>query len=363
MVACFATQGAGSLDERRIRRLLEPLEPIVLPFERSRRALSALRLWRTLRRLSPDIVVMEGTGVTGGLVLLAGRVLGGRSYIVSSGDAVGPFLRARSVPLGIGGGVYERLLCRLSAGYIGWTPYLVGRALSFGAPRAMTAANWGSVPVSEAGSAVRRRLGISSDAIVFGLVGSLNWTARYGYCYGQELVRARLAVERDDLHVLVVGSGDGLERLRALAGDQLGRTIHLPGSVAADAVADHIAALDVGSLPQSVDRVGAFRYSTKLSEYRAAGLPIVTGQIPLAYDLGPDGLWRLPGDAPWDDVYVGALTELMTGLDRAAIDARRPKDADAGGQFDGARQQRQVSEFVCDVGQRERLRRGSEVPA
>ncbi len=318
-----------------------------------------MRMWRAVRRLDPDIVVMEGTGFGGGLVLLAGRLLGGRAYIVSSGDAVGPFLRARSLPLGIAGGAYERLLCRLSAGFVGWTPYLVGRALTFGAPRAMTAANWGAPPGADGvGGEVRGRLGIPTDAIVFGLVGSLNWTARHGYCYGQELIRARLDIARDEVHVLVVGGGDGLDRLRALAGDQLGLTIHLPGPVAPEAVGAHLAAMDVASLPQSVDRVGAFRYSTKVSEYRAAGLPFATGQIPLGYDLGPDGVWRLPGDAPWDELYVRALTELMAGLDRDAIVARRPRDADGRGLFDAERQQRQVSAFVGDVAQRERRRRG-----
>ena len=43
---------------------------------------------------------------------------------------------------------------------------------------------------------------------------------------------------------------------------------------------EFLAAFDLASLPQSVDRVGSFRYSTKLSEYLAAGLPIVTSQIP-----------------------------------------------------------------------------------
>ena len=37
--------------------------------------------------------------------------------------------------------MYERMLCRFSAGFIGWTSYLVGRAISFGAPRGMTAAS------------------------------------------------------------------------------------------------------------------------------------------------------------------------------------------------------------------------------
>lgn len=357
LVACFATQGVGSLDERRIRRLLEPLAPVTFGFERSSKGASALRLLRELRRLDPDIVVMEGTGLGGGLALLAARVLTGRAYIVSSGDAVGPFLRARSLPLGLAGALYERLLCRLSAGYIGWTPYLVGRALTYGAPRAMTAANWGAPAAgAAAGAAVRERLGIPSGAIVFGLVGSLNWTPRYEYCYGQELVRARLRIDRDDVHVLVVGDGHGggLERLRALAGDRLGSAIHLPGRVAPEEVAAHLAAIDVASLPQSVDGVGSFRYTTKVSEYRAAGVPFVTGQAPLGYDLDPASLWRLPGDAPWDDAYVRELSELMATVDHATIDRRKPADHDAGGLFDAARQQHQVSAFVRDVVQRER---------
>lgn len=362
VVACFATQGRGSLDERRIHELLKPLSPVALGFDRSRKGGSALGLWRELRRVDPQLVVMEGTGLAGGLVLLAGRLLSGRPYIVSSGDAVGPFLRARSAPLGLAGSVYERLLCRLGAGFIGWTPYLVGRALTFGAPRAMTAPNWGAEPAgADAGAAVRERLGIPPDAIVFGLVGALNWTARHGYCYGQELVRARCDVDREEIHVLVVGDGDGRSRLQALAGPAAGVTIHLPGRVEPEAVPAHLAAMDVASLPQSVDGVGSFRYSTKVSEYRAAGLPIVTGQIPLGYDLDPASLWRLPGDAPWDATYVRALAQLMTTVDATAIAARRPADADAAGLFDRDRQQRQVCEFVRDVARRERERRGASI--
>jgi hypothetical protein len=49
----------------------------------------------------------------------------------------------------------------------------------------------------------------------------------------------------------------------------------------------------------SVDQVGSFRYTTKLSKYLAFGLPVITGQIPLAYDLDDGWIWRLAGDAPW----------------------------------------------------------------
>ena len=93
---------------------------------------------------------------------------------------------------------------------------------------------------------------------------------------------------------------------------------------------DHLAAFDLASLPQSVDGVGSFRFTTKLPEYLAAGLPIVTGEIPAAYDLDEGQMIRLAGHAPWSEEYVAALAGLLENLDaeqlaprRAAASARR----------------------------------------
>ncbi len=290
---------------------------------------------------------MEGTGVAGGLAVIAARAIAGVPYVVSSGDAVGPFVGLSHRRLAPFAGLYERLLCRRSAGFIGWSPYLVGRALTFGAPRAMTAANWAPAAAPEERAARREALGIPAEAIVFGLVGSLPWNEASGYCYGLELVRAALATDRKDLRVLVVGDGSGLARLRELAaGDE---RIILPGRVPKEEVAGVLAALDVASLPQSVDGVGSFRYTTKISEYLGAGLPVVTGQIPLAYDLDDGWIWRLAGDAPWDPRYLAALAELMRTVTPAEVAARRaavPRDLAI---FDRGRQQRAVSAFVADL--------------
>ena len=86
----------------------------------------------------------------------------------------------------------------------------------------------------------------------------------------------------------MIGGGSGVARLRELAGDRLGRTVLLPGPVPRDEVQAHLRAFDIGSLPQTVDQVGALRYTTKLSEYLAAELPTVTGQLPLAYEFAGD---------------------------------------------------------------------------
>lgn len=351
-VACFATQGSGSGDERRIRTLLEPLGPLVIGFDRGSKGRSLLGLVRRLRKERPDVVVMEGTGIAGGLAVLAARV----PYVVSSGDAVAPYLSSFRPWLRPFAGAYERLLCRSAAGFIGWTPYLVGRALTFGAPRAMTAAGWAPHPPAAGPAAARERFGIPADALVFGLVGSLGWHERAGYCYGAELVRAAARVERDDLRVLIVGDGDGRGRLEELAGDALGERVLLPGAVGRDEVPAALAAMDVGSLPQSVDGVGAFRYTTKISEYLAARLPVVTGEIPLAYDLDDGWLWRLPGDAPWDERYVDALAELMRSVTREEIEQRRASIPGGDPRFALERQQRQVCAFVRDTAARTRGR-------
>jgi hypothetical protein len=359
-VACVATKGPGSNEEQRILWLLRDHDPAAWPFDRTRKGRSALRLARRALRERPDVVVLEGTGVAMGAAAMALRLGAGIPYVVSSGDAVGPFVAAHAPFAGAAAALYERALCRLSAGYIGWTPYLVGRALAFGAPRAMTAA--GFAPFGAADderTAVRAELGIPADAIVFGIVGSLRWNARRRYCYGLELVRSLAAAPREDVYVVIAGDGSGRDRLVEAARDVPGERVRLLGVVAQDSVPRLLAAMDVGSLPQSVDGVGAYRYTTKLSEYLAARLPIVTGEIPLAYDLDDGWLWRLPGDAPWDRRYLSALAELMRTVTRDDVESRRARVPREHPDFDRDRQRRRVGQFIGDATGRAHRRAGA----
>jgi glycosyltransferase involved in cell wall biosynthesis len=350
-IICFATQGHRHIEGERIRVLLGQLDAEEFPFDRAHKLRSARRLARAVLKRRPQLLVMEGTGTAGGLVLLAMKLLMGAPYVVSSGDAVGPFLGLHSRALGVLGRFYERLLCRNCAGFVGWTPYLVGRALTFGAPRAMTAPGWTrSVPADDARARIRTELGIPEQAIVIGLAGSLHWNDRVGYVYGAEIVQAVRRSGRPDIVACIVGDGDGSERLRELAGDDLGSRILLPGRVPAEQVPDYLSAFDAGSLSQSVDAVGSFRYTTKLSEYLAVGLPVITGEVPAAYDLDDGYMWRLPGQAPWSETFVAALSELLRGLSRAEIDDRRAAAAAVSADvFDRAAQQRRMTAFVGDI--------------
>ena len=348
-IFCFATQGTGHGEETRISTLLSGVDVEVLPFDRADKKASSWRLLRTLLRRRPDLIVMEGTGTAGGFAVMAARALAGVPYVVSSGDAVGPYIGLNHPRLGPIAALYERLLCRHSAGFIGWTPYLVGRALTFGAPRGMTAAGWSELARPEDRERRREELGIPPNAIVFGLMGTLDWTEGIDYCYGHELVKAITQTDRDDVVALIVGDGSGMEKLRSIAGSELGRRVLLPGRIPKEEVTSYLAAMDVASLPQSVDGVGSFRYTTKISEYLAAGLPVVTGQIPLAYDLDDGWIWRLEGNSPWDPRYVSALASLMRDLSPSELVSKREAVPASMDLFDRDRQQRQVTEFVTDL--------------
>jgi len=349
-VLCFATQGKDSGDERRITYLLEPLSPRFLAVDRHHKTRVPLSLFRAIEHRRPHVVVMEGTGAAGGVAVMSARLLRSVPYVVSSGDAVAPFLRAFHPRVGPAAKVYEHTLYRLSAGFIGWSPYLVGRALSLGAPRGMTAAHFSLArPSPGAREAIRDQLGIPPEAIVIGIAGRILVDSRQGYCYGADLVRALRRTDRADLRVLIVGDGDGLPVLVELAGDELGRRVLLAGRITPDKVVDHVAAMDAGVLSQSTDLVGALRYTAKLPEYLAAGVPVVATEVPLAYDLDDGWLWRLPGDSPWDEHHVQALADFMQHISRediAAKKARLPHDLET---FDARRQQQQVCAFVREA--------------
>ena len=175
------------------------------------------------------------------------------------------------------------------------------------------------------------------------------WTPRYQFCYGAELVRALALVRRPNVYALLVGDGTGRAELEKLAGDQAGRTVLFTGRVPQADVPDYLAAMDLGSLPQSVDRVGSFRFTTKISEYLAAGLPMVTGQVPMGYDLDDGWVWRLPGNAPWEEPYISGLADLLDRLTPAELAEKRAAVPADHPTFDRERQIQRVTAFVSDL--------------
>lgn len=353
-ILAFATKGTSTNDEARILMLLDKFNVQVSPFERGAKLQSFMKIIQQALQTRPKLIVMEGTGIAGGLACLFLRCFFGISYVFSSGDAIAPFISLNYPFLIPIVEIYEKLLCRFCAGFIGWTPYLVGRALTFGAPKGITAAGWANFPLTpqqlaESRVNIRKQLGISENSIVFGLVGSIVWIKRFGYCYGYELIEAFRRINREDVSILIVGDGDGISHLKQLAAHDLDKRIFLPGNVPYEQVLDYLAVMDVASLPQSVDGVGSFRYTTKISEYVAARLPVVTSQIPMAYDIGGDWVWRLPGTKPWDDSYIESLASLMQTVTQEDIKYKQQLMPVNLSEFGQAQQISRVTNFLKEI--------------
>jgi len=354
-ILAVSTLGTGSNEEDRICDLLSAFPVDIFPFDRGKKLLMMKQLMLQIWRDRPDLVVMEGTGIAGGLPLILSRWLHGLSYVVSSGDAIGPWVGSHNRWMGWPFTVYEKLLCQWSAGFIGWTPYLVGRAMTFGAPRAMTASGWAPFhrtpeELSAARNRVRAELDIPADAIVIGIAGSMQWSHRFGFCYGYELVKAMQQLKREDVYALLVGDGSGRVNLEKIAsiGPSVSR-VKFTGRVPQKIVPDYLATMDIGSMPQSVDQTGSFRYTTKISEYLDCRLPMVTGHVPMGYDLDDGWIWRLPGDAPWRDNYIDALATLLENISRSEIEVKKNAIPNAYPLFDRNLQIERTTAFISDL--------------
>lgn len=356
-ILAFATQGRGKGDELRMIQLLQSFPIHLIPFESMSfcaKLGSSKLILQEMIRLKPNLMIMEGSGVAGGIPLLFGRIFLGIHYVLSSGDAIAPFIASKSKLLYPFFFIYEILLYRFSSGFIGWTPYLCGRALTFGAPRVMTAPGWAVSRLSSElhstiRAQIRRELNIPDSAIVIGIAGSLSWNRQKQFCYGYDLVKSALKSSNSDCIILIVGDGSGKKELEKLAGVELGKKIRFTGWIPPTQVANYLAAMDVGSLSQSVDRVGSFRYTIKLSEYLAAHLPIVTSQIPLSYDLDSGWLWRIGGNAPWDESYICSLTQWMNQLTWDDIHEKKSLIPEQVKEFDQSAQMNRVTDFILDL--------------
>lgn len=109
----FATAGKGGNEEGRLKSLLERFEADIVPFDRQTKFRMFTQLLSVLRAGQYDLAVMEGSGVAGGFALILGKLLFGHRYVISSGDAIGPYLTARWPSLAPVFNGYEHLLIRI----------------------------------------------------------------------------------------------------------------------------------------------------------------------------------------------------------------------------------------------------------
>jgi glycosyltransferase involved in cell wall biosynthesis len=343
----------------RARLLLTHLPYQVEYLERDRsvsRIASARSVWEALRNGPWDLVYMEGTGAPAGAPLILAARRWGQRYIVSSGDPVAGFFGATRGPLwGWTMERYERQLYRHSAGFVGWTPYLSGMALKMGAPRAVTVE--GGVDLERfrplnAGAklAARAKLGLDSEALVCGVVGSLVWTERQRYCYGLELVEALRYLKRQDVSMLIAGDGDARRRLEDRTPPALRSRVRFTGRMEGESLIEALNAMDIGFVVQTLDGLGNYRLTTKLPEYLACGLPVAMSPIPGFYDYAAEAAWGLPATHPGSEEFHRGLAAWIDALTREEVLAKAARARPlAERRFDYAMLGRRFAKFVADI--------------
>lgn len=348
-ILAFATQGSGGDDELRLQSLLSKSNSEFFEFNNKSKVNSFIKLITLIFQKEYDLFIMEGTGIAGGLALIIGSFLLGTKYIVSSGDAVAPFLTSKfpiGKPIFF---LYEKCLMAFSSGYIGWTPYLCGRAMTYGSPKTITAAGWNPHKISKTVSYIRNDFGINPNDIVIGIVGSLNWNPNKKYCYGLELVQACHLTTNKNIKIIIVGDGSGKIELEKRSGELLDKKIFLPGRISREKLSDYYHAIDIGSLPQSGDQIGSFRYTTKISEYLGFKIPIVTGPIPLAYDFGADWIWKINSRFPWTNEYAESLAHFFNSITSKEVIIKKKNIQTDRIEFNKNDQIFRVSEFINDL--------------
>lgn len=302
-VLCINPKGQGDLHELRARRLTRNLKA-QLTFYNVDRSVSypaAMRaLWKVIASQKWDLVYQESTGIIGGANLIWARLTRRQRFIVSSGDPVGGFFHVTKGPLvGTFFDIYERLLYRACAGFVGWTPYLTGAALKLGARQGVTVEGAVDLKTFVCFSAPERKTakehyGLDPGHLICGVVGSLRWTPRQSYCYGLELIEALKRLKRRDVSVLIVGDGSGRAILEQAVPEHLRSRVVFTGRLPESEVVNAMNAMDIGFITQTLDQLGSYRLTTKLPEYLACGLPVAMSPVPGFYDYAADAGWPLP---------------------------------------------------------------------
>lgn len=138
---------------------------------------------------------------------------------------------------------------------------------------------------------------------------------------------ARIAQARPDWSLVLLGSAwdKGCEaemaNLRALP------NVHFLAPREGPAVPAYVAACDVGLMPYRLTEEAESISPLKLYEYLAAGLPVVSADIPAAREVA-SALYIAAGSAEWIEAIASALAERDPALRRARQDLAAANDWD-----------------------------------
>jgi glycosyltransferase involved in cell wall biosynthesis len=267
--------------------------------------------WHALRA-GADVVYVENFGYAGlGAAWLA-KIFRGSRIVMSTGDDVSAFAYSHfGLPKALVMSALEKIAHTTADRLITCGPYHRDLLEQQGYERV----EWipGGVDTSRFrpfdATTLRRRLGVDGR-LTIGVVGSLNWNHKTGFCYGRDVLEVIRCLGDCPVTGLVVGSGDGLPRLQALAREWgIADRVVMTGRIAHDDVPEYINAIDVCLSTQSNDAVGAARLTAKVPEYLACGRYIIASDVGGARDFVRDSGKLIPIEGRFDEEYAQRVAD------------------------------------------------------
>lgn len=277
VVAFLVNGGADGAMAVRARSFKERMSTydVHIAYRQGGKVAATQRFLKWLYELRPDLVYVIDLAAAGVLAALLYKKLSSVRIVVDTGDAVTELARAigRS-PSGI------RLTEWLETTAFSHADAFVVRGRNHSPllaaqgvadvtviPDGVDSSQFYPRSVSE----LRRELGLD-EAIVIGTLGSSVWNERSQSCYGWELPDVVHRLRDLPVKALLVGGGDGVERVRAKA-LRLGveDRVVCVGPIPYGDLPDYLCAMDIALSKQTNDTVGQVRTTGKLPLYLACG--------------------------------------------------------------------------------------------
>ncbi|MGC2660853.1 MAG: glycosyltransferase, partial [Bryobacteraceae bacterium] len=165
----------------------------------------------------------------------------------------------------------------------------------------------------EALSERRSELGLSGYLVV-GVLGSITWNARIGACYGWELIQALTELRDLPIKGLVIGSGDGLDRLKDFARKAgVSDRVVFVGWKPYDQLPGYLGLADICLSTQSSDLAGQVRTTGKLPLYLASGKHVIATRVGEAARVLPSSM-LLSYEGTKDETYPTRLARRLRDL-------------------------------------------------
>lgn len=240
--------------------------------QRGKLASTYQMLWELIR-LRPRVVYVLDMAASGVMAACVYRMLGGAKWIVDTGDAIVELGRA------LGRGPVAMPLTRLlELVSLNFSSAVVVRGSYHKDLLAKRGIHATFIPdgvdVDQFAPPKNMPPKGHNDPIVIGIVGSVVWSPKRNSCYGWELLDIVAGLRKQTtrpVRGIVVGDGDGLERLKVRC-RELGveGLVEFPGRVPYAELPGWIHRMDICLSPQTDDVVGRVRTTGKLPLYMAA---------------------------------------------------------------------------------------------